>query len=96
MTGEVTFEAVTPAHPDAEALMAMLDAEVDTLYGNSVGETGALNPELKAAFNGVFLVARRSGVPVACGGVLLLDATTCELRRSTRGRRSVAQEWRGR
>ncbi len=81
MTAEVTFEAVTPAHPDAEALMAMLDAEVDTLYGNSVGETGALNPELKAAFNGVFLVARRSGVPVACGGVLLLDAMTCELRR---------------
>ena len=81
MTAEVTFEAVTSAHPDAETLMAMLDAEVDTLYGNSVGETGALNPELKAAFNGVFLVARRSGVPVACGGVLLLDAMTCELRR---------------
>ena len=27
MTEDVTFEAVTPEHPDAEALMGMLDAE---------------------------------------------------------------------
>ena len=81
MTGEVTFESVAPAHPDAEPLMAMLDAEVADLYkGTKVG-TGALSAELKAAFNGVFLIARRNGVPVACGGVLHLDAATCELRR---------------
>ena len=81
MTGEVTFEAVKPAHPDAEALMAMLDAEVDELYKGAKVGTGALSDALKAAFNGVFLVARRHGVPVACGGVLLLDDSTCELRR---------------
>ena len=42
---------------------------------------GTLSDELKAAFNGVFLVARRDGVPVACGGMLFLDDATCELRR---------------
>ncbi|MYB84680.1 MAG: GNAT family N-acetyltransferase, partial [Chloroflexi bacterium] len=81
MADEVTFEAVTPAHPDAEALMAMLDAEVTDLYKGTKASTGALSTEMKAAFNGVFLVARRDDVPVACGGVLFLDSTTCELRR---------------
>ena len=82
MTDEVTFEAVTPAHPDAEALMALLDAEVLDIYRDAGDvETGALSNELKAAFNGVFLVARRNGAPVACGGVLMMDEAMCELRR---------------
>ena len=81
MTDDITFEPVPPSHPDAESLMAMLDAEVADLYkGTKVG-TGALSTELKAAFHGVFLVARRDGVPVACGGVLVLDTMTGELRR---------------
>ncbi len=81
MADAVTFEAVAPAHPDAEALMAMLDAEVADLYKGTKASTGALSTEMKAVFNGVFLVARRGGVPVACGGVLFLDNTKCELRR---------------
>lgn len=82
MTDEITFEAVPPAHPDAEALMALLDAEVLDIYWDAGDiETGALSDELKAAFNGVFLIARRSGAPVACGGVLVMDDEMCELRR---------------
>ena len=82
MADEITFEAVTPAHPDAEALMALLDAEVLDIYRDAGDvETGALSDELKAAFNGVFLVARRNGAPVACGGVLVMDEAMCELRR---------------
>ena len=81
MADEITFEAVAPAHPDAEALMAMLDAEVTDLYKGTKAGTGALSAEMKAAFNGVFLIARRDDVPVACGGVLFLDSATCELRR---------------
>ena len=93
MTGEVTFEAIAPAHPDAEALMAMLDAEVDDLYGDVLEDPGALSAvvgsafngtlsdELKSAFNGVFLVARRDGTPIACGGMLFLDDATGEVRR---------------
>ncbi len=93
MTDDVTFESVTPSEPDAEALMAMLDAELDGIYEDVLEDAGTLSAEMKAAFNGtlsaeqksafngVFLIARRSGVPVACGGVLFLDAATCELRR---------------
>ena len=81
MEGEIVFEAVAPAHPDAEELMAMLDAEVAHFYPDAPGETGALSAEMKAAFNGVFLVARRNGAAVACGGMLLLDDSTGELRR---------------
>ncbi len=93
MTEEIIFEAVAPTHPDAEALMAMLDAEVNEVYWDVLEDptsmsaelratfNGTLSPELKAAFNGVFLVARRNGVPVACGGVLFLDDTTGEVRR---------------
>lgn len=81
MTDEVTFEAVMPSDPDAEALMAMLDAELDEIYEDVLDDTGTLSAEMKAAFNGIFLVARRNGAPVACGGVLMLDGATGELRR---------------
>ncbi|MDE2838633.1 MAG: GNAT family N-acetyltransferase [Chloroflexota bacterium] len=93
MTVEVTFEAVTPDHPDAETLMALLDAELDEIYGDLLDGTtalsaevrssfdGTLDPDLKADFDGVFLVARRSGIPVACGGMLFLDEATGEVRR---------------
>ena len=93
MTDEVIFETVTPVHPDAESLVAMLDAELDEIYGDLLDETstlsaevrtsfdGTLDPELKADFNGVFLVARRDDVPIACGGMLFLDDATGEVRR---------------
>ena len=81
MTDDVTFESVPPSEPDAEALMAMLDAEVADMYQGTAVGTGALSAELRAAFNGVFLIVRRRGAPVACGGVLILDAATAELRR---------------
>ncbi len=81
MAGEVTFEAVPPAHPDAEALMAMLDAELGEIYEDLLDEIGKLSAEMKAAFNGVFLVARRDSVPIACGGMLFLDDATGEVRR---------------
>lgn len=80
MDDDVAIEAVALSDPDAEALMAMLDAEVDDLYGGTTG-TGALSPEERVAFNGVFLLARRRGDPVACGAVRLLDQSTGELKR---------------
>lgn len=93
MDSEVTFEAVAPAHPDAEALMALLDAELDEIYRDMLedpdalsaeqksGFTGTLSAKLRSAFDGVFLVVRRGGVPIACGGLLFLDDTTGEVRR---------------
>ena len=66
MTDDITFESVSPSDPEAETLMAMLDAEMDAIYENRT-DAGSLRPEEKAAFNGVFIIARRTGVPVACG-----------------------------
>lgn len=80
MDNDVAMEAVALSDPDAEALMAMLDAEVRDLYDGMTG-TGALSPEERAAFNGVFLLVRRRGAPVACGAVRLLDDATGELKR---------------
>lgn len=93
MAGDVTFEPVSPDDPVAEQLVAMLDTELDEIYADLIDEAsplsaevrasfdGTLSPELKAEFSGVFLVARRDGVPVACGGMLFLDETTGEVRR---------------
>ena len=81
MEDGVAIEPVAPSDPDAEALMAMLDAEVDALYGGTTS-TGALPPEERDAFNGVFLLARRRGAPTACGAVRFLDdGSTGELKR---------------
>ena len=80
MEEALTFEPVRPSDPDAEALMAMLDAEIDALYRGVTG-TGSLSEAEKAAFDGVFIVARRGGEPVACGAMHALDGTTGEVRR---------------
>ena len=80
MTDDITFESVSPSEPEAETLMAMLDAEMDAIYENRT-DAGSLRPEEKAAFNGVFIIARRAGVPVACGGVRILDGATGEVKR---------------
>ena len=81
MEDDVAIEPVSPSDPDAEALMAMLDDEVNAVYEGATG-TGALPPEERAAFNGVFLLARRRGAPAACGGVRFLgDGATGELKR---------------
>jgi len=80
MENDLSITPTPPSDPDAEALMAMLDAEVSALYDGTTG-TGALSPEERAAFNGVFLVARRNGAAVACGAVRFLDESTGELKR---------------
>ena len=80
MPDDITFESVLPSEPEAETLMAMLDAEITAIYqGRSF--TGSLRPEEKTAFNGVFIIARRGDVPVACGAVRILDGETGEVKR---------------
>ncbi len=84
MAGDITLEVTVPGAPDAEELMAELDAEIREAYGDRTG-TGALTPEERSAFrsgvNGVFLLARRAGVPVACGAVWVYEGETGEVRR---------------
>ncbi len=80
MEGRVTFEAVEPGAPEAEELMALLDAEIREAYGDKAG-TGALTREEHLAFEGVFLLARRGGVAAACGAVRVYGGGAGEVRR---------------
>lgn len=80
MENDLSIEPASPSDPDAEALMAMLDAEIVALYDGTTG-TGALSAEERDAFDGVFLIARRNGAAVACGAVRLLDDAAGELKR---------------
>jgi putative acetyltransferase len=66
------------ASPDADRLRRAQRAELDARYGNDDHEPGTAP---SAADVPVFLVARRDGRAVACGGLRPLDATTAELKR---------------
>lgn len=67
--------------PDAQRLIAALDAGLAELYPPEQ----RFGPNLKAQHlgdgRGVFLVARDGGRAVGCGAVRLLDATTAEVKR---------------
>ena len=67
--------------PDAERLIAALDAELGALYPPEQ----RFGPNFKAAQieggRGTFLVARQGGQAVGCGAVRLLDPATAEVKR---------------
>ena len=81
MDANIAFERVDPSHPDAERLMAALDAEVRALYAAEGRlDSGELATDERALLSphsarGVFLLARRDGRAVACGGVLACPTT---------------------
>ena len=67
--------------PDAQRLIAALDAGLAELYPPEQ----RFGPNLKAQHledgRGTFLVARDAGRAVGCGAIRLLDATTAEVKR---------------
>ena len=67
--------------PDAQRLIAALDAGLAELYPPEQ----RFGPNLKAQHledgRGTFLVARDGGRAVGCGAIRLLDATTAEVKR---------------
>jgi len=67
--------------PDAQRLIAALDAGLAELYPPEQ----RFGPNLKAQHlgdgRGTFLVARDAGRAVACGAIRLLDAKTAEVKR---------------
>jgi GNAT superfamily N-acetyltransferase len=75
----MVFVPTDPSHPDAQALIAALDADLQARYpGVSLDpvDTSPLVPP-----RGVFIVGRVEGRPVACGGWRTLDDATVELKR---------------
>lgn len=83
MIREVDWE-----HLDAVALREARRAEIAESYGRDGTEPAGA--EATTADMAVFLVAYRSGAPVACGGLRLLEGQAAEIKRmyavpSTRG-----------
>jgi GNAT superfamily N-acetyltransferase len=60
---------------DARALIAALDAELTALYP----EPGSTFLRLDEA--DAFVIARRTGTPVGCGAMRMLEAGTAEIKR---------------
>ena len=80
MGGETTAMAievrdVAPEDPDAAALLAAQEAELDARYGG-----GDLNPVAPGAFV-AFVLVTDDGRPVACGGLRRFDTETAEIKR---------------
>ena len=71
MTAPLAFEEVAPDHPDALALIAGSEAELSALYAPE--HRYAFSPRELIEAGVVFVVARRDGAPVGCGGMAPLD-----------------------
>jgi GNAT superfamily N-acetyltransferase len=67
--------------PDAQRLIAALDAGLAELYPPEQRFGPNLKAQHLADGRGTFLVARDDGRAVGCGAVRLLDATTAEVKR---------------
>jgi GNAT superfamily N-acetyltransferase len=65
----------------AMTLISALNAELKSLYPEEGATHFRLDPAEVAEGAGAFMVAYLDGVPVGCGAVRLLDATTAELKR---------------
>jgi putative acetyltransferase len=67
--------------PDAQALIALLDAELTERYPNPDDNHFDLAAEEVAQGSGVFLVARAAGLPVGCAALRRIDAASGEVKR---------------
>jgi putative acetyltransferase len=65
----------------AQALAEALEAELLETYDGVPGSGGLPSPSIFEPPNGVFLIGRLGGEPVACGGIARYDETTTEIRR---------------
>jgi len=70
-----------PATADAAQLIAALNAELKAMFPEPGANHFSLSEEQVNGSNGAFLVAYLDNVPVGCGAVRRLDASTAELKR---------------
>jgi GNAT superfamily N-acetyltransferase len=75
----VHYTPTDPAHPDAVALVAALDAELHERYPGA--PVHGIDPSTLVAQGGVFLVGRLDGRPVACGALRPLPDGSVEVKR---------------
>ncbi len=77
----VTIRRAELASSAAQALIAALNEELSGLYPEPGATHFRLDPAEVAEARGAFLVASLHDIPIGCGAVRLLDATTAELKR---------------
>ena len=77
MTASIARER--PDSPDARALIAELDAELEVLYARE--NRHGFSVEQLIADGVAFFVARDDGTPVACGGVKIYSGDYGEIKR---------------
>lgn len=82
----MTTETITIARADltadvSRALVNSLNTELLAAYSEPGATHFHLDPEQVADGRGAFLVVYRTGTPVGCGALRLLDADTAELKR---------------
>lgn len=78
---EVTVAAEPFESEDAQRLIEALDHGLAQLYTPEQRFGPNFKPAQIADGRGVFLVARRDGAAVGCGGIRLLDDATAEVKR---------------
>lgn len=79
----VTVAVVPPDSADAQACLAQYFAELSQRFdtGYDPAQAAPAPEDLFAPPKGWFVVARLEGVPVACGALKRVDATTGEIKR---------------
>ena len=75
----ITITAERPDTPDASALVAELDAELEPLYARE--SRHGYSVEKLLAEDVAFFVLRSDGEPAACGGIKLVGGEYAELKR---------------
>jgi ribosomal protein S18 acetylase RimI-like enzyme len=81
--GAVVIEAVDPEDPDAQHCLRAYQAELDRRFdtGFQLDATLPLAADELRPPAGCFLVARRDGAPIACGGLKLHGTGPAEIKR---------------
>jgi GNAT superfamily N-acetyltransferase len=79
----VTVDEIDPAHPDASHCLTEYFAELDRRFhtGFDPARSRLPDPDEMRPPAGVFLVARREGRPVGCGGLKFHDDSPTEIKR---------------
>lgn len=66
---------------DAQRLIESLNDELRRRYPEEGATHFRLDPEEVAEGRGAFVIARRAGIPVGCGGIRVLEPGAAELKR---------------
>jgi GNAT superfamily N-acetyltransferase len=78
---EATIRRAALRSPEAQALIAALNAELGARYPEQGATHFRLDEDEVAEGRGVFLVAYRDGEPVGCGAVRTIGDATAEVKR---------------